>query len=210
MFGKSPTKRCLPLPHPRKWNGMSGGGTAGGEEYRRTQRKQRRGEARGAMPCLNNGLFVPSPGRPNPETMRRDGLIQADTQRQMRFRAWGEWLTCFPPSAWQVGRASVPGCLKGALSLAPTFLTSPGAPCEGPERVHLGSRAWDERCNSPFSLELPAHQPLWLPPIPLWHGSRFPSPGWLCQRGRALPPCVRFYPESPSRPKAFFLMSLTD
>lgn len=34
--------------------------------------------------------------------------------------------------------------------------------------------------------------------------------GWLCQRGWTWPPCLRFYPESPSRRKAFFLMSLTD
>lgn len=144
---RAPPKDAAPSPAPG--NGMEcpvGGRCWGGISKDAEETKARQSTGSHAMP--EQWPFCSIPRRPNPETMRRDGLIQADTQRQMRFRARGEWLTCFPPSAWQVGRASVSGCLRGAVSLAPTFLASPGATCEGPERVHLGSRAWDERGNS--------------------------------------------------------------
>lgn len=144
---RAPPKDASPPPPPEvEWNVRWGGCRWGGISKDAEETKARRSTGSHAMP--EQWPFCSIPRRPNPETMRRDGLIQADTQRQMRFRAWGEWLTCFPPSAWQVGRASVSGCLRGAISLAPTFLTSPGATYEGPKRIHLRSRAWDERCNS--------------------------------------------------------------
>lgn len=159
-----------PLPE-MEWN-VRWGGRWGGGISKDAETKARQSTGSHAMP--EQWPFCSLPRRPNPETMRRDGLIHADTQRQMQFRVRGEWLTCFPPRL--AGGEGECVCLpQGSRFIGsdlPCFPRSKWreARKSPPRKQSLG---WKMQLT-PFPLELPAH--LWLPPLPLWWGPRPPGP----------------------------------